>query len=47
MGITPANGVNAGIVAGMRWAVDNGADIINMSLGGVSLHRIFRCFKIC
>ena len=29
-----APGLTSWIVAGMRWAVDNGADIINMSLGG-------------
>ncbi len=28
------SGSVTGIVAGMRWAVDNGADILNLSLGG-------------
>ena len=28
------SGSTAGIVAGMRWAVDNGADVLNLSLGG-------------
>ena len=31
------------IVAGMRWAVDNGADIINMSLGGSWPNHQFIC----
>ena len=30
-------GTNFQIIAGMDWAIENGADIINMSLGGVSL----------
>ncbi len=28
------SGTTSGILAGMQWAVDNGADIVNMSLGG-------------
>lgn len=28
------SGSTSGILAGMQWAVDNGADIVNMSLGG-------------
>ena len=31
------SGTYAQILAGMDWAIDNGAEIINMSLGGVSL----------
>ena len=35
--LTEKSGTHAQILAGMDWAIENGAEIINMSLGGVTL----------